>query len=93
MYRRLFETQSVWGHQQEDQSAVFRGYAEDLGLDLAAYDAAVADPATWERIQLDIADAEALGVRGTPSFFLDGEALAPSTLEEFTALVDEASRR
>ncbi|MEO9249199.1 thioredoxin domain-containing protein [Citricoccus nitrophenolicus] len=90
MYQRMFETQTQWGESAEDQSDVFRGYAEDLGLDMTAYDAAVADPATRERVELDVADGTALGVSGTPTFYLDGEQLAPSTLEEFTAAVEAA---
>ncbi len=90
MYQRMFETQTEWSHTTEDRSDVFRGYAEDLGLDMAAYDAAVADPATRERVELDVADGTALGVSGTPTFYLDGEQLAPSTLEEFTAAIEAA---
>ncbi|GAA4770045.1 DsbA family protein [Citricoccus nitrophenolicus] len=90
MYQRMFETQTEWSHTTEDRSEVFRGYAEDLGLDMAAYDAAVADPATRERVELDVADGTALGVSGTPTFYLDGEQLAPSTLEEFTAAIEAA---
>ncbi|AJK70140.1 DsbA family protein [Corynebacterium marinum] len=91
MYHRMFETQSEWGESSEDNSAVFRGFAEDLGLDMAAYDAAVADPATEERVQLDVADGKALGVPGTPTFFLDGQLLTPDSLEQFRAEVDAAA--
>ena len=91
MYQRMFETQEQWGESAEDQSAVFRGFAEDLGLDLAAFDAAVADPATTERVRLDVADGEALGVGGTPTFFLDGEVLNPESLEQFRAAVEAAA--
>ncbi|XNS28174.1 thioredoxin domain-containing protein [Citricoccus nitrophenolicus] len=92
MYQKMFETQPEWSHTTEDRSDVFRGYAEDLGLDLAAYDAAVADPATRERVELDVADGTALGVSGTPTFYLDGEPLQPNSLEEFTAAVEAAAR-
>ena len=91
MYQRMFETQAEWGESAEDQSAVFRGFAEDLGLDMAAFDAAVADPATQERIELDVADGEALGVGGTPTFFLDGEVLNPESLESFRGAVETAA--
>ena len=91
MYQRMFETQEQWGESAEDQSAVFRGFAEDLGLDMAAFDAAVADPATQERIELDVADGEALGVGGTPTFFLDGEVLNPESLEGFRDAVETAA--
>jgi protein-disulfide isomerase len=46
---------------------------EALGLDMAAYDAAVADPATAERVELDFNEGRALGVGSTPTFFVDGE--------------------
>lgn len=91
MYQRMYETQEQWGESAEDQSAVFRGFAEDLGLDLAAFDATVADPATTERVKLDVADGEALGVGGTPTFYLDGEVLNPESLEAFRDAVETAA--
>src|SRR5699024_10321437 len=73
MYQLLFDAQTQWGESTKDQSAVFRGFAEELGLDMGAYDAAVADPATRDRVEADITDAMALGVRSTPTFFLNGQ--------------------
>ncbi|MHA7241345.1 DsbA family protein [Arthrobacter sp. TMS1-12-1] len=90
MHARMYETQTEWGEADEDRSPVFRGYAEDLGLDMAAYDAAIADPATMERVDVDKADGMALNVEGTPTFFLDGEKIQPSTLEEFRSLIETA---
>ena len=55
---------------------------------MAAYDAAVADPATEERVKLDVNDGKALGVTGTPTFFLDGKMLNVQTLEQFRAAVE-----
>lgn len=75
MYARLFETQAEWGEAQESRADLFRGFAEEIGLDMAAYDAAVADPATTERVDLDFEEGQALGVSSTPTFFLDGELL------------------
>ena len=72
---RLFETQAEWGEAQESRADLFRGFAEEIGLDMAAYDAAVADPATAERVELDFEEGQALGVSSTPTFFLDGELL------------------
>jgi protein-disulfide isomerase len=90
MYHRLFETQTQWAHSQESQAGTFRGYAEDLGLDMAAYDAEVADPATTARVESDKNDGLGLGVTGTPTFFLEGEQIAPTTLEEFEQLIKAA---
>ena len=50
---------------------------------MAVYDAVVADPSTEERVKLDIADGKALGVTGTPTFFLDGKILNVQSLEQF----------
>jgi protein-disulfide isomerase len=83
MYHRLFQTQAAWGEGQESRADLFREYAADLGLDMAAYDAAVADPGALERVRSDLAEGQALGVRSTPSFFVDG---APVVLEEWTDL-------
>lgn len=72
MHALLLERQQEWAG-SDDAAVAFRGYAEELGLDLSAYDAAVADPATLERIQLDADAGVALGVQSTPTFFVDGE--------------------
>lgn len=90
MYRRMFETQAQWGEQQQSQAPLFRGFAEELGLDMAAYDRAVADPATRARVEQDKQDGEALGVTGTPTFFLDGELLEPTSVEGFEAAIEAA---
>jgi protein-disulfide isomerase len=90
MYHRMFETQTEWGHSQESQAGTFRAYAEDRGMDMAAYDAAVADPATTARVETDKNDGLGLGVTGTPTFFLDRERISPSTLEEFEQFINAA---
>lgn len=93
MHARMYETQTEWSHTDQDRSPVFRGYAEELGLDLAAYDAAVADPATMERITRDKNDGLALDVQGTPTFFLEGRKIQPASEEEFRRLIDTAIGR
>lgn len=90
MYVRMFETQAEWGESQDSRADVFRGFADDLGLDMADYDAAVADPATLERVLQDREDGLALGVEGTPTFFLNGEKVEVETTDEFIELIDAA---
>ena len=48
------------------------------------------DPATLERIEQSAADAEALGVTSTPTFFVDGERLEPTRVEDLTDPLDAA---
>ncbi|GAB3953951.1 hypothetical protein GCM10029976_095180 [Kribbella albertanoniae] len=90
MYQKMYETQSEWGEAQVPADERFRGYAKDLGLDLTAYDKAYQDPATLERIKKDVADGEALGVTGTPTFFLNGQKLEPQSAQDLVASIDAA---
>lgn len=88
MYDRLYETQAEWGGRAADsQAGTFRGYAEQLGLDLDAYDAVVADPATLDRVSSDAADARALGISSTPTFVIDGEAVTLTSFDELEARI------
>lgn len=90
MYKKLFETQSEWGHQESSQQEVFFGYAEGLGLDMARFRAAYNDPAIMARIEQGKKDARALDVTGTPTFFLDGERLEPTSIPDLEASFDAA---
>ena len=90
MYQRMYETQSAWGEQRESKAHVFRGLAQDLGLDMAAYDQTVADPATLERIRADRNDGLTLGVQGTPTFFVNGTRLQPRSIDDLRAALDGA---
>ncbi|MGH3689184.1 MAG: DsbA family protein [Microbacterium sp.] len=90
MYKRLFETQAQWGEQQEETPEVFRALAEELGLDMAAYDAAIADPATAQRVQSDKTDGEKLGVNSTPTFFIDGEKVELQAWDDLEKAIEKA---
>jgi protein-disulfide isomerase len=90
MYQMMFETQLQWGEKNTSQATLFRGYAETLGLDLEAFDEVVADPATEERVRQDFDEGLELGVEGTPTFFLDGERVEVTSLDDFRTLIDEA---
>ncbi|WP_374194563.1 DsbA family protein [Streptomyces sp. ISL-63] len=72
MYGKLFTTQARWGEADESKEPLFREYAEELGLDMEKFTAALDDPATTERIEADQRDGLGLGVQGTPTFFVDG---------------------
>ncbi|SDL28107.1 DsbA family protein [Nonomuraea jiangxiensis] len=90
MYQQMYETQTQWGEKQQPADAFFRKMAEGLGLDLAAWDKAYEDPATLARVKKDAADGEALGVQGTPTFFLNGRRIEPQSADEFKAAIDAA---
>ncbi|QAV69899.1 protein-disulfide isomerase [Salinibacterium sp. UTAS2018] len=90
MYQRLFETQADWAGGTPPQTDAFRALAEDIGLDMAAYDDAVADPATQERVEADFDAGVELGVTSTPTFFVNDEYIETSRLENLPEAVDAA---
>jgi protein-disulfide isomerase len=90
MYQRMYETQAEWGESQDSKASLFRTYAEELGLNMTQYDADVKSPEVAARVQKDIDDGTELGVRGTPSFFLNGQQLMPSSTEQFTQAIEDA---
>lgn len=90
MYQRMYETQADWGEQRVPADEVFRGFAADLGLDLAAYDAAYSDPATLDRVRSDFNDGIALGVQGTPTFFVNDEMVTANSYEDLAEALDSA---
>ncbi len=71
MHDWLFANQNSWqGLATNEAADQFRKQAVAIGVDGAKYDACIADPKTQEKIQQDMKDGSALGVRGTPAFFL-----------------------
>lgn len=88
MYNKMFQTQSQWGEQQESQAGLFRSFAEELGLDMAAYDADVADPTTLARVQSDFEDGMALGVSSTPTFFINDQKIELSAFDDLEAAIE-----
>ncbi|MGY4718531.1 DsbA family protein [Naumannella huperziae] len=90
MYQKMYQTQTEWAEQQVPADDTFRGFARDLGLDMAAWEAAYNDPATEQRIAADAADGEALGVQGTPTIFIDGRQVELQSFAELPAAIDRA---
>ena len=90
MYKALFDNADQWSHQETSQREAFFGYAEELGLDMERFEQVYDDPVTLERSEQSAADAEALGVTSTPTFFVDGERLEPTRVEDLTEPLDAA---
>lgn len=91
MYQRMFETQAQWGERgEESQAPLFREYAGELGLDLEQYDADVADPTVQERVQDDFDAGVALGVRSTPTFFVNGDLVELTSFESLEQAIADA---
>ncbi|MGW6928574.1 DsbA family protein [Lentzea sp. NPDC054927] len=90
MFRLMFDTQQEWGGQQTSQQAVFAGFAQQLGLDQAAFDKALADPALRERVLAQRAEGSKAGVQGTPTFFVNGTKFTGApTYDALKAAIDK----
>ncbi len=70
MHDLLFERQDDWAG-NENAAEVFRSLAEELNLDMDAYNACWDAQPFGEQIQREMAEGQALGVRGTPAFFIN----------------------
>ena len=80
----------IFANQAEMSPEKYRQYAKEIGLDLARFDRDVADASLKQRIDADAAEAERLGVTGTPAFFVNGRYLAGAVpFERIKALLDE----
>lgn len=75
MHHKLFETQSVWSG-RSDADTIFTGYAEDLGLDNAAFATCMESDKFHGVIEADLQEGAGFGVRGTPAFFINGAYLS-----------------
>lgn len=72
MFRLVFDAQQEWAGQQTSQRAVFSGFARELGLDVAAFEKALDDPALRERVLAQRSEGSQAGVQATPTFFVNG---------------------
>jgi protein-disulfide isomerase len=72
MFRVLFDAQQEWGGQQTSQRAAFVAFAQQLGLDQAAFEKALDDPGLRSRVLDQRTEGSKAGVTGTPTFFVNG---------------------
>ncbi|MHB8891610.1 MAG: DsbA family protein [Candidatus Limnocylindrales bacterium] len=72
MYDLLLERQTAWAERQESQAEVFLGFAQELGLEMVKFRADLESDKYVDRLQRDVEAARALGVDGTPTFFING---------------------
>jgi predicted DsbA family dithiol-disulfide isomerase len=74
MHDVLFERQAEWSG-RGDADTLFKGYAGEFELDEGAFGECLDSGATRAQVQADVAEGIAQGVRGTPTFLIDGQPL------------------
>ncbi|MGI5861320.1 MAG: DsbA family protein [Myxococcales bacterium] len=84
MHDVLFE------NQKSLERASLEKYAQDIGLDMAKFKAALDSGKFREQVQKDMAAGSSVGVSGTPSFLVNGRlVVGAKPFEEFKAIIDE----
>jgi predicted DsbA family dithiol-disulfide isomerase len=74
----------VFANQTNLKKDVFVKYARELGLDVKKFEEDLYSPRPKATVDADIAEAKALGVTGTPAFFVNGRYLSGAKpFEEF----------
>jgi protein-disulfide isomerase len=63
-------------------------YAQRIGLDVMRFEADMASPETKAQIQEDMRLSRRLGVRGTPTIFVNGKLLTQRSVEGVKAMID-----
>jgi protein-disulfide isomerase len=74
MHDMLYENQKAW-HEAFDVRPIFEGYAKRIGLDIERYKQDLTSQVVEQRITQDGLRAHALGVKGTPTVFLNGREI------------------
>ena len=72
----VFARQSEWASHHAPRPELLTGFAQGLGLDMTRLAADAKAAETDRRIREDFEDGKALGVRQTPTFFVNGRPLA-----------------
>jgi protein-disulfide isomerase len=86
---RLYAGQTVWTVSVEPPIETFIRYAQEAGLDLNGFARCLSDRSVYEKIQQEKSAGVDLGVRSTPSFFVNGELIigGPALREKVEKLI------
>jgi protein-disulfide isomerase len=93
MHDQLFSNHQ-WAQTGKNPRGLFREFARSVGLDLDKYDACMDGQRYAGRIQASVQEGEARGVKGTPSFHVNGRPYqGRSASDDFKALVDSLTKK
>ena len=72
----------LYDNQQSIDPESIKGYAKELGLDMAKFEACLTAPETKQKVQTDIAIAGKAGIWGTPRAYVNGRLISGSAGKE-----------
>jgi len=89
VHDKLYETQDEWS-ELGDPTAKFAEYAQALGMDADQLKKDANEASIAAFIKQDQSDGDAVGVQGTPSFFVNGKAVANYDYNSLKTAIDAA---
>ncbi len=93
----MFRKQSDWGEihgappppNRPPANVTFERFGQEIGLDLQRLKTDVMNPKHGAKADRDMADGRALGVRGTPTFFVNGRQLMSLDESALRAMINQ----
>jgi protein-disulfide isomerase len=93
LHDKIFENQQAFpqeaGKDIAKGAAFLKKWAGEAGIDVAKMEECIGKPETNKILEQDMADAEKVGVSGTPSFFVNGKKVQAGSFEEFRGIIDQ----
>jgi protein-disulfide isomerase len=95
---KLFAMQGEWGTKHGPDahtappapvSTLFEKYGKEIGLDPQKLNASAGNSDYTQKADRDLNDGRALGVRATPTFFVNGRRLARLSMQDLRTLINE----
>jgi protein-disulfide isomerase len=93
MLETLFLHQPRWGNHHDPKPEMIPQLAEQIGLDMEAFRRSISGQAHRQLAEVDQKDGQSLGVRATPTFFVNGKQLDTLGYETLKALIDQELAR
>ena len=79
----------VFANQKQIKNDDLVRYAREIGLDMKRFEEDLVSPKTKAIVDADIAEVKALGITGTPAFFVNGRYLSGAKpFGEFATLIN-----
>ncbi len=88
MHDLLFERQDSWPQAKNVRQTMI-DYATELKFDVAKFTTDLDSSVVKDRVNRDVSSGNAVGISGTPTFFLNGTKLTnPGSADAFSKLID-----
>jgi protein-disulfide isomerase len=87
MHDKLFESYNALS------DAKFEEIAKEIGLDVAKWKADMESPEVQAQVVEEMKEAGKVGVRGTPTFFINGKKPAGRSFELYKSIIDEELKK